>query len=201
MTSINNVNSKNLLAGYLDSTSQKDLDEKTIFKKLSVDVGSDGKTISKDQLDKYIAKAEEAKEAYADKETEEDTSGITDKELAGLKDIQKNWKTLSDGSDSITYADMAQNKGMLTALDTPDKKKAVDIDELKKNSMNVNEYLKEQALKFSVDLNKPSGQKSLLHTLLTGSTDENDDSNSEMIAKLTNMLEEARNKSTVEEEA
>lgn len=201
MTSINNVSSKSLLAGYLDSTSQSDLDSKTVFKKLSIDVGSDGKTISKDQLDEYISKAEEAKKAYTDKKTDEDKSGITDKELTGLKDIQKNWNKLSKGSDSITYASMSQNKDMLTAMDTADKKSSVDVESLKKNSLNVNEYLTEAALNFSVDLNKTSGQKSLLNTLLTGTTDENDDSNSEMIAKLTNLLEEAKNKSTIEEEA
>lgn len=201
MAEISNVSSKSHLASYLDSTSQKDLDTKTEFKKLSIDVGSDGKEISKEQLDKYVAKAEEAKKAYTNKKTEEDTSGISDKELAGLKDMQKNWDKISNGKDSITYADMSQNKDMLTALDTPDKKSSVDVEALKKNEFNVNDYLTEAALNFSVDINKTSGQKSLLQTLLTGNTDENDDSNSELIAKLTNMLEEIKNKPTVEEEA
>lgn len=199
MTSISNVGSSSLLSNYLDSTSTKNLDEKTIFKKLSIDVGSDGKEITKDQLDSYIAKAK------AGKSGKEDTSGISDEELKGLTTLQKDWNKIALGGDNISYANIsaAGYKSTLTSMDKPDEKSSVDISALKKanaqSQQDINSYLVESALGTST--NQSSSAKSLLQTLLTGNTDEKDDSNAELIGKLVNIIESYKSASTIEEEA
>ncbi len=54
MSTINGISKDNLLGNYLNSTSNKKLNAKEIFKELSLDVGGDGKTIAKKDLDSYI---------------------------------------------------------------------------------------------------------------------------------------------------
>jgi len=80
---------------YLNSVSSDKADAKTIFSDLSLDMGGDGKTITKDQLDSYITKAQNG-----------DIS-IPDEELSALTTLQKNWDTISAGGDSISYANVS----------------------------------------------------------------------------------------------
>lgn len=195
MSGINGIAQSNLLAGYLNSTSNSDLDAKNIFKKLSIDTGGGGKEINKEQLDSYI---ENIKTAKAQKV---DNSGVSTEELNGLTKLQKDWDKISLGSDSITYSNISAsgNKETLLAMDTADKPK-VDIKKLKESETDINAYLVDSALKFSADDNGKSA-KSLLNTLLTGTTDENDDSNADLIGKLVNIIEDYKKMSTIEEEA
>jgi len=62
-----------------------------MFGKLTNDLGGDGQTITKDQLDSYIEKLESS------------DSGNEDKgKLGFLKQLQSNWDKVSGGSDGIT---------------------------------------------------------------------------------------------------
>lgn len=192
MTSVSGIGSSSLLNSYLESTSNKDLDSKEIFKKLSIDVGNDGKEITKEQLDNYITKAEKAKSG------KEDTSGISDEELSSLKDMQKNWDKIADGGDKITYSDMSSYQSTLKSMDEADKAPEVDVSKFVDTTPDVNAYIVESTLGNSVN----SGAKSLLNTLLTGNTDTNDDSNADLIDKLTNLIASYKEStSTIETEA
>lgn len=199
MTNINALGSSSLTASYLDSTSNAKVDPKKVFQELSIDMGGDGKAITKKQLDSYITKAKAAKSG------KEDTSGISDNELKGLETMQKNWDKISKGSDSITYSNMssAANKSILTSMDTADKTTTIDKSkEAKDFTKTINDYIVNSALNTNTNTSSSNNAQSVLKTLLTGTTDENDDSNAELIAKLTNIIADSKKaKSTVETEA
>ncbi len=194
MTNISNVgSSSSLLAGYLQSTSSADLDSKTIFKKLSIDMGGDGKTITKDQLNTYITNAES------------DTSTVSDEELAALKTLQEKWDTISNGGDKITYANMSNYKDILTSMDSADEEITLpdSFQTAAENKIDINSYLIESAFSFNAyeDEDSTSNWTSLLKTLLTGTTDENDDENANMIATLINLIADAQSNTSVDVEA
>lgn len=195
MTDVSTINSSSSVNNYLESTPKNELNPREIFKKLSIDLGEDGKTITKDKLDSYVAKAEKAKAG------KEDTSGISDEELASLTALQDKWNTIADGGDSITFANMSKNKDILTSMDKPDAKPTVDPNQFKNDTADVYAYIMESALATSTNSNGQSGAQSLLNTLLTGNTDVNDDSNANMIAKLTNLIAESKATSTVDTKA
>lgn len=186
---------KSFLQKYVDSTPSKELDTKTMFKKLSIDVGSDGKTITKDKLDAYVTKAE-------NKEIK-----ISDDELKGLKTMQEKWDTLALGGDKITNSNMSNNKDILKSMagktkETPD----FNLKEEKQASKDkINNYLAESAFNTSFNIQNGSSDKSnlksMLKTLLSGTTDEQDDANAELISSLTNLIESSKKNSTVELEA
>ena len=183
------------LKRYLDSTSADKVDEKKIFEKLSIDMGGDGNSITKDHLDSYV------------KSIKDGTTNVSKEESDALKELQKNWSDIVDdeNSDSITFYDVnaSGNTDILTSMVSEAKddgsadlrKDAADAT-IKAYSTVVN-----AALNFSADGNKGSSAKSLLQTLLTGTTDENDDANADMIDKLTNIIAELQKTSTVETEA
>lgn len=195
ITSDSAVNKKSFLQKYIDSTPSSELDTKTMFKKLSIDVGSDGKTITKDQLNEYISKAE-------NKEIK-----VSDDELKGLKTLQSKWDTLALGGDNISYSNVANNKDILTSMagTADDNESKVDYKQLAKdNKDKINTYLAESAFSTANKINsKSSGSdfSSMLKTLLTGTTDENDDENADLIDNLVNLLEETKKQSTIEVEA
>ncbi len=53
MTSIYNI-SPGFLIAYMTSQDKSELDMEKVFKRLSFEMGGDGKTITKDQLDNYL---------------------------------------------------------------------------------------------------------------------------------------------------
>jgi len=66
-----------------------------MFDKLTKDLGGDGTTITKDQLDSYISKVES------------DTTGTYDKGSLGfLNQLSDNWDSISGGDDSITASEL-----------------------------------------------------------------------------------------------
>lgn len=203
MSNINAVGSSSLTASYLNATQNAKVDPKKVFQELSIDMGGDGKAITKKQLDSYIAKAKTAKAGT--NSTTGDTSGISDNELKGLETMQKNWDKISKGSDSITYSNMssAANKSILTSMDTADKVTTVDKSaDAKEFTKTLNDYIVTSALNTNTNTSSSNNAQSVLKTLLTGTTDENDDSNAELIAKLTNIIADSKKaKSTVETEA
>lgn len=187
----NNTAKTTSLGSYLESTPKSELDTKEMFKKLSIDVGGDGKTITKDQLDNYITKAEKGK------------VNISDEELNSLQDLQDNWDNIAQGGDSITYANMSQNKDILTSMAPEETTTTTDWKTLATDSTaQAYEYIVQSALGTSTGSTpSASSYSSLLNTLLTGTTDKNDDANAELISKLTNLIAQSKNKSTIETEA
>ena len=206
MTDISSIQSPSLTSNYLDSTSNKDVNAKQVFTDLSIDVGSDGKNISKNQLDNYISKiqatkAQDAKDAAATKSAVVDTSGVSDAELKGLTTLQKNWTTVSQGSDTITYSNLSQNKDILTSMDSPDKTNTIDLSQYTADrTKSINESLIASALGTSTTAT-PAAATSMLQTLLTGTTDQNDDSNAELISALTNYIAGSQSQSTINTQA
>lgn len=192
MADINGLGSNNSLAKYLNSTSNTDLDAKMIFKKLSIDAGSDGKSISKGQLDSYVASKKENK------------SAVSAEELTALAKIQEQWDSISGGSDKITYAAMSGKKSLLTSMDTADiENKYKDAKSIMAgNKADINAFLVDAAFRFSIDDdNSSSGFSSLLKTLLSGNTDENDDQNADLIATLVNLIADFNSDTSVDVEA
>lgn len=184
---------KTSVGKYLNSTSSKDLDAKTIFNKLSIDVGSDGKTITKDELNSYISKAES------------DSVNISDNELKSLKTLQSKWNTISNGSDSITYANInaSGSQGIFTSMFSASGKDSSVSDLINTTLSNTDKIyssLIESAMSSSTESTRPSTSSlsSMLTTLLTGTTDVNDDANAEMIANLTNLIANSHATHTIE---
>lgn len=99
---VNSINGDSLTTLLKQISSKAQSSDDDLFKKLSEDVGGDGKTITKKQLEDYIAKVES------------DTTGTEDKgKLGFLKQLDKNWDKISNGSDSITSADLKAGKSYL----------------------------------------------------------------------------------------
>lgn len=180
-----------LVGKYLESTTPEKANAKEIFQKLSVDVGSDGKSITKDQLDSFISDAKSGKVV------------ISDKEMASLQTLQKNFTQIADGGDKITYEGVSKAgfKGNLTAM-VPDEAETTDYAQNFIDST-ANAYGKvvKAALSGIENSDKSSSLSSMLNTLLSGTTDENDDSNANMIATLTNLIANSKSNSTTELEA
>lgn len=178
---------KTALGRYLSSA--KNPEAKTIFEKLSLDVGGDGKSITKEQLDSAINSAKSGK------------TQMPKEQLDAMKDLQSNWKEISDGTDSVSYYDVAAAgyKDTLLSMvpETPDKPDYKKIAE-DATTEAYNKIVSAALGGLNNNNNSGSSMQSLLNTLLTGTTDKNDDSNAELIAKLTNMLAERNNKSTVD---
>lgn len=190
----NNYTNKTAIGRYINSN-EDNTNPRQIFEKLSTDLGGDGKSITKDQLDNYVKKAESG------------SISIPDEELDALSNLQDEWDNISEGSDSISYSDMSAsgNKDILTSM-VPETKNG-STNNLKQAVADyqdsINNFIKESALSFSAN-NSSSGTNlysSMLKTLLTGTTDENDDSNTEKIATLINKLAESEKTSTIETEA
>lgn len=187
----NDYSNKTALGRYVSSVSPDKADAKTIFTKLSIDLDGDGKTITKNQLDSYVDDAKNKK------------ISIPDEEMSGLKELQDNWDTIADGGDSISYSGISKagHKDALLSM-VPDNSNTIDMShdaaDFKKK---INSYLIESALNTSSDSLSKSDYSSMLKTLLSGTTDENDDANADLIGKLTNIMASYQSNSTIEEEA
>lgn len=198
-TSSTNTTSKpevltdNALQRYLEDTTPEKANAKTIFSKLSIDVGGDGKTITKDQLDTYISKAESGK------------INLSDSVTKSLKDISKNWTAIADGAQNITYERVSAvgKKNTLTSMvalptsSTTDYKKMAQDATAEAYSKVVNAALGGLSSKDE----KSSGIDALLKNLLSGTTDEEDDSNAELVSALTNIVAMRSKSYTFETEA
>ena len=84
------------------STSSNPLSASDMFSKLTSDLGGDGKTITKSELESYI------------KTVESDTTGTYDKGSLGfLNQLDSNWDSISGGSDSITESQLESGMSYL----------------------------------------------------------------------------------------
>lgn len=191
MTSISGLSS-GLINSYEQFKSYKsELTTENMFQMLSLQVDGDGDTITKKQLDTYIESAEDG------------TIDISDKELDALKTIQEDWTKISGGKDSITFKDMEDKPNLLLKAVTGGISSNI-ADKLKVDSAidDVDQYLIDAALNTSFEKDSSgSGVNSLLQTLLTGKTAEEDDNNANLIAKLINIISDFESQSTVETEA
>lgn len=178
---------------YLNSTKAADVDSQTLFAKLSIDVGSDGKTITINELDSFISNADSGK------------VDISDNELSALKTLKENWNTISDGSSSITFANInaSGSKGILSSM-APNAGKDTSNTDLINTTLSDTDKVYSSLIQSAVNSShgdvsySSSSLQSMLTTLLTGTTDANDDANAEMIANLTNLIATSNPTHTVE---
>jgi len=208
-----------LLKNYLDETSSDMVRSDKIFENMSIDMGGDSTSITKDQLDTYIKNAQDG------------TVNISDKQLSALTELQTNWNDITfNSSNSISYADI-DNAGYSSTLLSivPDASDTSSLDDLQSlaNEATISAY--SSIVKSAIEgltgnsssssnnynglINSALGVKSndssstlsklsdLLDTLLGGTTDENDDTNANAIDTLTNLIAKYKDPSTVDVEA
>lgn len=189
MSSINNISS-DLLQSYVSYQAKSELKPREMFQMLSLELGGDSETITKSQLDEYISSAKDG------------SISISNKEYAALTTLQDNWDTISNGGDSITYSDMKNYSNILVSAVTGGISLSDNPGSLSNSSeiKDVNAYLIEHALK-GIDKTDSSGATSLLQTLLTGTTDKNDDANANLIGSLINFIANFESASTIDVEA
>lgn len=100
-SSLSNVNGSSSV-NYTPSTTEKSQAVGALFSKLSSTVGASGKTITKNQVENYVAKANSS------------TSGPIDRAMADFSaKLLDNWNTISGGDESITQADLASGMSLL----------------------------------------------------------------------------------------
>lgn len=191
-TSKTEYSNSTALGRYVSSVSHDKADVRTIFTKLSIDLGGDGKTITEDQLDSYLSNAKNKK------------ISIPDEEKNALQKLQDNWDTIADGGNSISYAKIgkAGYKDTLLSMIPDDSSKTIDMSKDAADfKTSINNYLVASALGTSTDNTSESTYSSMLKTLLSGTTDENDDANADLIGKLVNIIASFQSNSTIDKEA
>ena len=200
MSSVSGL-STSLINAYNVFQSTKTLSTADMFKSLSLELGGDGTKITKDQLNTYIKNAESG------------STKVSDDTLSALKNLQTNWDTISGGEDSITADDMKNYSSLLVKTVLNGFTSSTDTDSTSSTSdstssatssstiTDINAYLIESALSTSTSDTSTSSLTSCLKTLLTGTSDENDDSNANLIATLTNLIANRTSTSTIETEA
>lgn len=180
------------LQRYLKSTDASEMDEKTIFSKISMDMGGDGKSITKNQLDSYITSAKKGEVS------------ISKDELESLKTLQEDWDDIAgEDAESMTYYSVSKSgSDALSSLIPDEEESSSDLRKVTAD-YTIAAYSKVVNAAFGGlspgNTESKSGLSSLLNTLLSGNTDEYDDANANLIANLTNLL--ATSNSTTEVEA
>lgn len=159
-----------------------------LFKSLSLEMGGDGKTITKGQLNSYIQKAENG------------TIDVNPTKLKALKKMQENWDNISKDGENITFADLKDMPMLLVNasvgdFNDSDKKKKIKEDD----KFDLKDYLK-TALNISDDKEiTKSDLESHLKTLLSESSE--DSTNTDLVDTLTNLIASYTPTTTVEAEA
>lgn len=110
--------SQQAYSSQIQQTGKKPPSADEMFTKLTEDLGGDGTSITKDQLESYISELESS-------------SSTEDKgKLGFLKQLQSNFDTISGGSDSITAEDLENGMEYLKPPEGPQggsKPSATDI--------------------------------------------------------------------------
>lgn len=175
MSSVSNIN-PGFLQSYINFHSKVKLTIDEMFKRLSLEMGGDGKTITKSQLDSYIEKAEKH------------SIKISRKKLLALKQIQKNWGTLSKGEDSINTGNLEGHEALLAAT-MADGFESVEIsDNLNSKVSEIYKYLFENLGISDLKDTPDSELNSYLQALL--SEDSDDDAIGDAIDSLINLMAE-----------
>lgn len=197
MTSIYNI-SPGFLITYSTYQGKDKLNMEDVFKQLSFEMGGDGSSITKDQLNNYISKADSG------------DIQVDHSKLSALKIIQKNWDTISKGDNSISYDDMKDYSSLLAATLNGDFTKT-EIDDSKSSMKDaIFDYLvddlglssKDEVKKSDLSnyLNKIIANTSNINSTETNSVDSNEADN-ELIGALTNLIATFSTNSTVEAQA
>lgn len=185
MSGINGISS-NLIQSYVTIKSKPDLTLEDMFRMLSFSLGGDGTSITKEQLDDYIDKADSG-------DLKVDSS-----RLKALKTMQKNWKTIAGDDDSLSFGDMKAFpmlliSAMFGGISSGSDSKTTDSE--------VGSYLLENILENpEKDEDKTAKLSALLNKALSGNSDENDDKNADLVATLTNLLAKSSSNTTIEAE-
>lgn len=186
MSSISNIN-PGFLQSYVNFHSKTKLTIEEMFKHLSIEMGGDGKTITKSQLDDYIEKAE----SHSVK--------ISKQKLSALKQIQKNWDTISKGEDSISAGNMEGCETLLAAA-IADGFETIEVSDAANNAVSeIYKYLLENLGISDLKDASDSDLNSYLQTLL--SEDSDDDAIGDAIDSLINLMAKRGIPSNVELEA
>lgn len=174
MTKIQNI-SAGFIETYVNVQGKKKLTLDEMFKRLSLEMGGDGKTITKKQLDDYINNASSGK------------IKVGEPKLTALKMMQKNWDTISGGKDSITVDNMKDFASLLamTMVDTsePDD----DSDTTNKEDKDKNPIIDKATLEELTNA---------LKSALSDTT--KDEFNTDLIANLTNKIADNNPSSTIQ---
>lgn len=186
MSTIYNI-SPGFLQTCVNYLGKSNMSMEEVFKRLSFEMGGDGKSITKAQLDKYIDKADSG------------ALKIDKSKINALKEIQKNWDTISEGEDTITYENM-KNYSTLLAATLSGGFNATEIEDSKSSANDaIFDYLIDYLGVSDKDKISESDLTAYLNELIANS--EADDSNSELIGALTNLIATYSANSTVETEA
>jgi len=188
MSTIYNI-SPGFLQSYTTIQSKKgNINMEEIFKSLSLEMGGDGSKITKDQLNKYIDKAESG------------NIKVDKKKLNALKEIQKNWDAISKGEDNITYGDFKDFPTLLAATLAGEFTATEVQDSTASMTDAIFDYLADELGVSDKSQITQSDLTSYLNDLITNASDEND-SNGELIDAVTNLIATYSTDSTVETEA
>lgn len=166
---VNNI-SAGLILGYVNIIGKKKVSLEEMFKSLSLEMGGDGNTITKKQLDTYIAKAESG------------AIKVSNAKLKALKKLQEKWDDISKGKDSISFSDLKDFSMLLVNIVVGGFQ---DSEEEDSSKSDLKEYAK-QTLGISDDTSDKSDLEAHLKSLLADHS--NDDSNSDLVDLLTNLI-------------
>ncbi len=187
MTTIYNVSPSYLIA-YETYHGKAKLDDEEIFKRLSLEMGGDGKSITKDQLDTYINKAGSG-------EIE-----VGKSKLESLKKIQKNWDKIAGDDDIITFEEMEKYRSLLlaTIIGNFTKTEIPDSEESAQDA--IYDYLTDYLGLSDKSQIQKKDLTNYLNEIMSTSIVE-DDSNNDLVATVTNMIASFSSDTTLETEA
>lgn len=171
--------SLSLLQNYATYVNKASVSTEKMFEKLSKDLGGDGSSINKDDLNKYIEDAEN------------NAISVNDTKLTALKTLQKSWDAVSNGEGSISFSNMKDYTNLLGLAYTSDIISSINSSTT--SDTNYYNSLVEQALggksSTSVTSSTTASKSDLvsqLKSLLSENSDEND--NSDEIDSVINLL-------------
>lgn len=173
---IHNI-SASFLANYINFNGKHKLTVAEMFKRLSLEMGGDGSTITRKQLNEYIAKAESG------------SIKISKQKLSALKQIQKNWDTISKGEDSISAGSMKGFEMLLAATMMDSFEVVGDSEDSKDSSDSKSDAYKLLLKNLGLSDIKDATNSDLsthLNTLLAD--DSNDDAIGDAIDSLINLM-------------
>lgn len=159
----------NLLQNYVTYVNKNTTPTEDMFKELSKELGGDGETITKEQLDNYI----------------KDSKDTTGTKMTALKSLQSNWKDVSDGKDSISANDMGKYNTLLATLYTSDIISSINPNKDELTNFSVVNYLIDKTFTDVNSISKSELNK-YLKDLISENSDETD--NGDEIDMITNVL-------------
>lgn len=188
MSSISGISSS-FIQNYTNFGKKSELSTKEMFQVMSLEVGGDSDSITKEQLDNYL---EEANSGVID---------VSSSALDSLTELQDNWDTISGGKDSVTASDLADYNDILLDVVAGDAiSSANDLNISSSPTDEVYSYLIESAGFSNINDVTSEDLSNVLKSLLSDGSDSNDGYNSDIIDTLTNLIAAYSSVSTVEAE-